>query len=163
MNRLNILELHRTINEKKMRHHMSFEEVLKSCHKRILAQTDLKKMNMFYEVPLFVVGYPLFDISECLEFLIKELESNGFLVRYFFPRYLYISWDFEEINMSRRKETSEFLTLAHEPLLSPPLPIETRKDKKQILSSNIKKYKKMNSDSKMLSFKPSGKYELNLF
>ena len=162
MHRLNILELHRTINEKKMKHNMSFEEVLKGCHKRIIAQTDIKKMNMFYEVPLFVIGFPLFDISECIEFLIKELETNGFLVRYFFPRYLYISWDFKEINVSRRKET-EYLTLEHEPLLPPPPPIETRKDKKQILSSNIKKYKKMNSDSKMLSFKPSGKYELNLF
>jgi hypothetical protein len=121
----------------------------------------MKKLNMFYEVPLFVVGYPLFDISECIEFLIKELESNGFLVRYFFPRYLYISWDFEEINMSRKRDT-EILTLEHDPLLPPP-PIETRRDKKQILSSNIKKYKKMNPDSKMLSFKPSGKYELNLF
>lgn len=158
MHRLNILDLHRTINEKKMKHTKCFEEVLKSCHKKIISQSEYKKLNIFYEVPMFMIGYPLFDIGECIEFMIKELESNGFLVRYFFPRYLYISWDFEEI-AAAKKQNPEILALQHEAVLPPP--IETRKDNKSILSSKIKKYKSTNPNS--LSFKPSGKYELNLF
>jgi hypothetical protein len=91
-------------------------------------------LNCFYEVPQFVIGYPIFDLTKCIEYLKKTLEGEGFLVKYYFPKYLYISWDFEEMKQNKTNKTNE----------------EKRPDIK-IDNTNI------------LSYKPSGKFQLNLF
>ena len=45
-----------------------------------------------YEVPSFVFGYPLYKISEALEFLVKEYMSAGYWVWIVENKYLLISW-----------------------------------------------------------------------
>ena len=45
-----------------------------------------------YEVPSFVFGYPLYRISEALEFLVKEYMSAGYWVWIVENKYLLISW-----------------------------------------------------------------------
>ena len=98
MKKLNILELHRTLNDLKYKNTECFEKVVESCHKKITSQTRNNKLNCFYEVPMYVFGFPIFDINKCIEYLKNSLEADGFLVKYYFPKYLYISWDFDEIN-----------------------------------------------------------------
>jgi len=134
MKKLNILELHRTINDMKHKHYESFDRIVESCHKKIVASTNKQQLNCFYEVPQFVIGYPIFDLTKCIEYLKKTLEGEGFLVKYYFPKYLYISWDFEEMKQNKTNKTNE----------------EKRPDIK-IDNTNI------------LSYKPSGKFQLNLF
>ena len=128
MSKLNILELHRTYNELKNKHTECFEKIVEICHKKIISQTKRQKLFCFYEVPLFVLGFPIFDITKCIEYLKNSLESNGFLVKYYFPKYLYISWDFDEIKSHK----------------------ETSKNKQARVYDSI------------LSYKPSGKLQLNL-
>lgn len=101
---LNILQLHRTINEKRQKKNEAFQRVLCICHKRIQAAADGQQMMTFIVVPEFVVGFPMFNMNECLEYIIDALRKNGFLVRYYFPKILYISWDFEEIKAEKRPE-----------------------------------------------------------
>lgn len=98
---LNILQLHRTIQEKKQKKHESFQRVLGICHKRIQTAADSQQLNTFIVVPEFVVGCPIFNMNECLEYIIDALRKNGFLVRYYFPKVLYISWDYEEIKADK--------------------------------------------------------------
>jgi len=45
-----------------------------------------------YEVPSFVFGYPLYRISEALEFLVKEYMTAGYWVWIVENKYLLISW-----------------------------------------------------------------------
>ena len=97
MHKLNIQDLHRTLNDLNNKHSECFEKIVESCHKKILSQTRNKRLNCFYEVPLHVIGFPIYDIGKSIEYLKKSLEVDGFLVKYFFPNFLYISWDFEEI------------------------------------------------------------------
>jgi hypothetical protein len=173
MNRLNILELHRTLNEKKQKKYDCFEKILDSCHKRIKYQTEHYKLNYFYEVPLYVVGFPIYDISLCIQYLIDVLEKEGFLVKYFFPKYLYVSWDFDEISSENNnnkyvKYSKNSNLLANGQLLADPLlpRIKTltsdnlRENKKKTINNDIQKYTKNNPD--ILSYKPSGKLQLNL-
>jgi hypothetical protein len=133
---LNILQLHRTIQEKKQKKNESFQRVLTICHRRIQVAADGQQMNVFIVVPEFVVGCPMFNMNECLEYVIDALRKNGFLVKYYFPKILYISWDYEEINADKR----------------PPAPISTSKEgnrlgfggqkPKALLTSNITTNKK---------------------
>uniref|UniRef100_A0A6C0JNW4 Uncharacterized protein n=1 Tax=viral metagenome TaxID=1070528 RepID=A0A6C0JNW4_9ZZZZ len=45
-----------------------------------------------YEVPTFVFGYPLYKLSEALEFLVKEYMTAGYWVWIVENKYLLISW-----------------------------------------------------------------------
>jgi hypothetical protein len=137
MSKLNILELHRTINEKNKNKGVAYDKVLELCHKRVKFHANNLKLNCFYEVPLYVFGYPTFDISKCIEYLKRSLENDGFLVKYYFPKYLYISWDLDEIKRLPPPEMPKITT--NDPLLV--------------------NYEKKN---KILTYKPSGKLQLNL-
>ena len=72
----------------------SFEQILNRCHKTINKSIEVLRNNhhCFFEVPEFIIGYPLYDLNECIEYVIRKLTQEGFYVRYFFPRILYISW-----------------------------------------------------------------------
>lgn len=138
MKRLNILDLHRTINEKKEKHTVCFEKVLDMIHNKIKKSAHNKHVSCFYQVPTFVFGYPLFNINECIEYVSQQLKANGFFVQYYFPNKLYISWDFEEIDRNKNEKKK---TQALQPVEKP----------RSILASNS-----------LMKYKPSGKLELNL-
>jgi hypothetical protein len=45
-----------------------------------------------HEVPTYVFGYPLFKLSDALEFLVKEYSAAGYWVWVVEAKYLFISW-----------------------------------------------------------------------
>lgn len=45
-----------------------------------------------FEIPSYVFGYPLFQMSEAREYLTKTLTTSGFLVWVIDEKYLLISW-----------------------------------------------------------------------
>ena len=45
-----------------------------------------------FEIPEFVFGYPLYQLSEAREYLLKTLQGSGFQVWPVNDKYLLISW-----------------------------------------------------------------------
>lgn len=45
-----------------------------------------------FEIPTYVFGYPLFQISEARDYLTKTLTDSGFLVWNIDDKYLLVSW-----------------------------------------------------------------------
>lgn len=45
-----------------------------------------------FEIPTYVFGYPLFQLSEAREYLLTTLRESGFLVWIVDEKYLLISW-----------------------------------------------------------------------
>jgi hypothetical protein len=80
---------------------------------KIRTAASKEKYELYYDVPQYVVGLPLFNINECIDFIIKQLTNNGFNVKYNFPKMLYISWfppkDEERLIEKQVKETPELL------------------------------------------------------
>jgi hypothetical protein len=107
MKRLNILDLHRKMNEKSIKTTECFEKVLDICHKKILLHSDKKISKFFFEVPEYIFGLPLFDTNECIMFVMDSLKRNGFIAVYHFPRFIYVSWDLQEIEESKRQSKNQ--------------------------------------------------------
>lgn len=101
MKKLNILDLHRNITKRQQKRIECFDKILELCHKKIMFQSDNRKTRIFFEVPEFLMGYPLFDLNDCIKHIMDSLKSNGFLAIYYFPRYIYVSWDLEEIEQHK--------------------------------------------------------------
>ena len=53
---------------------------------------DTKAPYIVYEVPSFVFGYPLYHLSEAIEFLMKEYAAAGYWIWIVENKYLLISW-----------------------------------------------------------------------
>ena len=92
---INIDELHRE-KEIKMKNKLDiYENILKKCHFRIKSTAKLISAPncCFFIVPRYIYGSPLYDINQCIMFLIQSLNNNGFEVLYTNPNLLYISWE----------------------------------------------------------------------
>lgn len=92
MKQLNIFELQNSINRKKEHRNSIYEKVLAKCHAKIKTAADKELYETLFDVPSYVVGLPLYNINNCLQFITNHLENNGFKVTYFFPKLLQISW-----------------------------------------------------------------------
>lgn len=47
---------------------------------------------ILFEVPTYVFGYPLYDIKDAFDFLIREFSKAGYWVWIVENKYLFISW-----------------------------------------------------------------------
>lgn len=45
-----------------------------------------------FEIPSYVFGYPLFQLSEARDYLIHVLQTSGYLVWVVDEKYLFVSW-----------------------------------------------------------------------
>ena len=128
---MNILELHRTQNAKKSLQKEVYDIVLKKCHRRIVMINENQKVNCFFDIPSYIIGYPLYDLNKCAQHILYSLKKNGLEVTYFFPNYLYISWALETKPPSIAK--TNYLLPDFKPLLSSTI----QKNKKGKISINL--------------------------
>ena len=45
-----------------------------------------------FEIPTYVFGYPLFQLSEAREYLVRTLQTSGYMVWVVDEKYLMVSW-----------------------------------------------------------------------
>lgn len=97
---INISELYSMQKKQEQKRTICFDKILEMCHNRIKSIAAIKGQNTFYEIPAFVLGFPLYNLDECLKYIVNALRKNGFLVQ-ILPRphiaVVYISWDPEEL------------------------------------------------------------------
>ena len=71
MSQINMSELYSSINKKTLRRMELYDSVLKKCHSRILYNSGLQRNYCFYQIPEFIIGIPLYDVSELINYVMK--------------------------------------------------------------------------------------------
>jgi hypothetical protein len=92
--KINIDELYESNQRRDLKQVSIFNKILNRIHKRITV-TGRNKRNekyIWFCVPEFIFGEPVYDNAECIAFVVAKLENNGFYVRYLHPNTLFISW-----------------------------------------------------------------------
>lgn len=93
--KVNIDELYEKRQKRDLKQLGIFNKVLNRVHKRI-NHTAKNKFNqdthIWYNVPEYLVGEPVYDKGECIAYVYNHLEDNGFHVKYIHPNTLFISW-----------------------------------------------------------------------
>jgi hypothetical protein len=71
-----------------------FNKILHRVHKRITFTSRNKKndKHIWFTVPEYIFGEPIYDQGDCIGYLVAKLEENGFHVRYIHPSTLFVSW-----------------------------------------------------------------------
>jgi len=97
---ISLHELYDMQKQKKHARTLCFDRVVELCHRRIRTVASYGGQNTFYEIPGMLVGFPLYNIYECFDYVINSLRKSGFLVQILPPPHIcviYISWDPQEI------------------------------------------------------------------
>lgn len=98
MSTLDIKDLYSTINEKNIKRLEIYDNVLVKCHKRIKYNSSLERTYCFYQIPEFIIGVPLYKVTEMRTYIINSLKNNGFKIMYIEPNWLFISWELPGIS-----------------------------------------------------------------
>jgi hypothetical protein len=72
-----------------------YNKLLIKIHSKIKIASRLRNSENFcsYIMPEVLIGYPNYNLSDCLVFIIDRLQKDGFLTRYIHPNLLFISWN----------------------------------------------------------------------
>lgn len=111
----NIRDVQRLMDVKQERKKESYRKVIDRCFVRIETFARLGKTKCMVEVPDFMFGSPIYDLNDCVRYVSEALVKRGFLVRYFFPRVLYVSWDTQEIKALQAQAQAQAEAQAAQP------------------------------------------------
>ena len=92
-NLLDINKLHKEIEKREERKNKVYEMILHKVHMRIVGiNKKSSDCYCFFVVPSFIFGVPLYDMNNCIIYIMKDLTDRGFKVEYTHPNLLYINW-----------------------------------------------------------------------
>ena len=85
-------ELLKEQKQRKKQKEKTFKKIYKNLEKRIIIANSANHSSIWFEIPEFILGVPIYKVNECKEYLQKKLEKNGFSSKFFDPKYLSIDW-----------------------------------------------------------------------
>jgi hypothetical protein len=92
--KVNIDDLYENRQKRDLKQVSIFNKILARIHNRIVltARNKRTEQHVWFVVPEFIFGEPVYDKAECIAYLVSKLELNKFHIRYLHPNTLFISW-----------------------------------------------------------------------
>ncbi len=107
---LSIDDLHKEDLLKLYKIQSEYDKIINHCYEDILyTHRHVRKNKMFFPVPYEIFDKPDYKFIDCMVYLIKEIRSGGFYIRFIQPNWVYISWNNPSKNMNH-KENRKLLT-----------------------------------------------------
>lgn len=93
--KVNIDELYEKNKQRNLKQLSVFNKILNRINKRITTTSQTKRddKHIWYQVPPYIFGEPLYDQTDCIAYVVTKLAENGFHVKYINPGTLFISWE----------------------------------------------------------------------
>lgn len=93
--KINIDELYEKKQRRDQRQLSVFNKILNRINKRITTTSQIKHDDKYiwYQVPPYIFGEPIYDQTDCIAYVVTKLAENGFHVKYINPGTLFISWE----------------------------------------------------------------------
>ncbi|ULY68524.1 hypothetical protein [Chlorella virus XW01] len=85
-------DLIKSQEDKKKLKEKTYRKILERIEKKISIASNSDFYYTYYEIPEFILGLPLYSIKDCILYVKKKLEKNGFKVLISEPNILLISW-----------------------------------------------------------------------
>jgi hypothetical protein len=85
-------DLIKSQEEKKKIKEKTFKKILERIEKKISIASNSDFYYTYYEIPELILGLPLYSVQDCIKYVKKKLEKNGFKVLFSEPNILLISW-----------------------------------------------------------------------
>ena len=83
------------INSQKEREkikYKTFSKIYSNIEKKIKLASSSNFYYIWYEIPEFIIGFPLYNLDECKKVVIKELKKNDFDIEEFKSNLILVKW-----------------------------------------------------------------------
>jgi hypothetical protein len=88
-----------------------YKIILSRCHDRIKKTNKRTEYReCYYDIPIFLPGYPVYSISDAKDFLITHLNDNGIVAESVGEARIYVSWKPEDIDQQQFQSKAEKAT-----------------------------------------------------
>lgn len=93
--KVNIDELYEKDQRRDLKQLSIFNKILNRVHRRITITSRTKRNEKFiwFTIPEFIFGEPVYDKTDCIAYVVTKLEENGFFIRFIYPTTLFITWE----------------------------------------------------------------------
>jgi hypothetical protein len=103
---LNINQLHKEIEKREKRKNKVYQTILEKVNYRIILTNQKSKDCMcLFVVPTLLFGVPLYNMTNCIIYIMEDLIDKGFKVNYTDPNLLTISWKEKPKHIENREES----------------------------------------------------------
>ena len=93
--KMNIDELFEKKQKRDLKERNIYNKILNRVHTRIKFTSRSKskgETHIWFQVPEYIFGEPIYKQGDCIGYLVAKLEENGFFVRYIHPGTLFVTW-----------------------------------------------------------------------
>ena len=70
----------------------TFSKIYSNIEKKITIASSSNFYYVWYEIPEFIIGFPLYNVNDCKSYVIKELKNNDFTIEEFDNNIILITW-----------------------------------------------------------------------
>jgi hypothetical protein len=91
-NLFSINEIHKKQKDKEKNRLKIYENISQKCFKKIKETSLNEETFCFYRLPEYIPGLPLYNMTECVVFILNLLHEKGFKARYCSQYMIFISW-----------------------------------------------------------------------
>jgi hypothetical protein len=93
--KINIDELYEKKRQSDVNKLELFKKILNRIHVRIktTARQNSSDRSCWFVVPEVIIGVPKYDQGACIAYVMDTLQTNGFIIKYFHPNTIFISWN----------------------------------------------------------------------
>lgn len=93
-NKVNIDDLYEKKKIRDLKQISIFNKILNRIQNRIriTGRSVKQDKHIWFTIPEYIFGEPVYDKGECIGYIITKLEENGFYIRYIHPNTLFVSW-----------------------------------------------------------------------
>jgi len=93
--KVNIDELFEKNQRRDQKQLSIFNKILNRIHNRINITARNKRVDKYiwFTIPEYIFGEPIYDKNDCIAYVITKLETNGFFIKYMHPNTVFVSWE----------------------------------------------------------------------
>ena len=88
-----ISEIHKKQKDREKNRIKIYENISSRCFKKIKETSLNEETFCFFRIPEYIPGLPIYNITECVMFLLNLLHEKGFSARYCDSLMIFISWN----------------------------------------------------------------------
>jgi len=90
---INVNKLRSEVQAREDRKYKTFEKVLEMCYQKILSTNKTTDdCCCTFICPQVVFGLPLYNLMDCIKFIMEKLVEKGFYIHLALPNHIFISW-----------------------------------------------------------------------
>ena len=104
---LNVNDVQKKQNERRIKRLHIYNKLLENTFKRIKSASDKDEVFCIYQCPEYIPGYPIYNLTECVMHILKNVKERGFNCRYIHPYVIFISWNYPKNNLLTYQENNK--------------------------------------------------------